>query len=37
MLPGKRVGVAIGLRDDGDEDEALEFVLQALIYMVGFQ
>jgi hypothetical protein len=37
MLPGKTFWVAIGLRDDGDENQALKFTFKALVYVMGFE
>ena len=37
MLPCKTFRIAIGLGDDGDEDEALQFGFQAFIHIVGFE
>src|SRR5260221_4731210 len=37
MLPGKAMGIAIGLRNDGDEDETFQFAFQALIHLMNFQ
>jgi hypothetical protein len=36
-LPGEAVRVAIGLRDDRDEDQAFEFAFKALVNVMGFE
>ena len=37
MLPGKAFGVTVGLGDDGDKDEALQFAFEAFVYVVGLE
>jgi hypothetical protein len=37
MLPGKAFWITICLGDNGDKDEALQFGLQAFIYIMGFE
>lgn len=37
MLPGKAFCIAIGLGDNGNEDDTLLFGFQAFIHTVGFE